>query len=140
MISLSEAWREVTKEDRSDVEEIKKIVKYVGCGYEYSAKLLKVHRAIEEFCDENVDYKVLYFLPSFPIIMLHDEEYAKMWYEQYFVKKRRIKYLLVNYVFNNDRIRDALNLYYKENNIQVDTQANFVSLLNQLDDMRMNEK
>ena len=139
MISLKEAWREVTKEDRDDAKEIKKITKYVGCGYEYGAKLLKVHRAIEEFCDENVDYRVLYRLPNFPIIMLHDKEYTKEWYEKYFVRKRKIKYLLGDSFFN-DNVRDALNLYYKENNIQEDTEANFISLLNQLDDMRMNEK
>ena len=137
MISLSEAWREVTKEDSDDVKEI---IKYVGCPYEFGEKLLKVHRAIEEFCNENVDYRVLYWLPSFPIIMLHDEEYTKVYYALYFVKKRSIKYLLERYVFDNDRIRNALSLYYKENNIQEDTQANFVSLLNQLDDMRMNER
>lgn len=139
MISLKEAWREVTKEDRNDAKEIKKITKYVGCGYEYGAKLLKVHRAIEEFCNENVDYRVLYLLPSFPIVMLHDEEYTKVYYALYFVKKRSIKYLLEHYVFN-DRIRNALSLYYEENNIQEDTQANLVSLLNQLNDMRMNER
>ena len=139
MISLSEAWREVTKEDKNDAKEIKKITKYVGCGYEYGARLLKVHRAIKEFCDENVDYRVLYRLPNFPIIMLHDREYTKTWHEQYFVRKRRIKYLLNGY-FLNDSVRDALSLYYKENNIQEDTEANFVSLLNQLDDMRMNER
>lgn len=139
MISLSEAWREVTKEDRSDIKEVKKIVKYVGCDYEYGAKLLKVHRAIEEFCNENVDYRVLYRLPNFPIIMLHDREYTKMWHEQYFVKQRRIMYLLKLY-FLNDDVRDALSLYYKENNIQEDTLSNFVSLLNQLDDMRINKK
>lgn len=132
MITLREAWREVTKEDRSDVKEI---VKYVGCSYEYGEKLLKVHRAIEELCDENVDYKVLYLLPNFPIIMLHDKEYTRAWYEQYFIKKRRIKYLLEDYCFT-DSVRDALSLYYKENNIQEDTEANLVSLLNQLDDMR----
>lgn len=139
MISLKEAWCEVTKEDKNDAKEIKKITKYVGCGYEYGAKLLKVHRAIEEFCNENVDYRVLYLLPSFPIVMLHDKEYTKTWHEQYFVRKRKIKYLLKDY-FLNDNVRDALNLYYEGNNIQEDTEANFVSLLNQLDDMRMNER
>ena len=139
MISLRDAWREVTKGDRNDAKEIKKIVKYVGCVYEHGARLLKVHRAIEEFCDENVDYRVLYRLPNFPIIMLHDKEYTKEWYEKYFVRKRKIKYLLGDSFFN-DNVRDALNLYYKENNIQEDTEANFISLLNQLDDMRMNEK
>ena len=139
MISLKKAWREVTKEDRNDAKEIKKIVKYVGCGYEYGAKLLKVHRAIEEFCNENVDYIVLYLLPSFPIVMLHDKKYTKTWYEEYFVRKREIKYLLKSYFFNAN-VRDALSLYYEENNIQEDTQANFASLLNQLYDMRMNER
>ena len=60
MISLREAWREVTKGDKNDAKEIKKIVKYVGCAYGHGARLLKVHRAIEEFCDENVDYRFIF--------------------------------------------------------------------------------
>lgn len=134
MISLRKAWREATKQDRSNVKEIKKIVKYVGCAYEYGARLLKVHRAIEEFCNEDVDYRVLYRLPSFPIIMLHDKEYTKSWYERYFVKKMRIERLSKSY-YLNDNVKDALNLYYEGNNIQEDTEANFASLLNELDDM-----
>ena len=139
LISLREAWREVTKQDRSDAEEIKKIVRYVGCDYEYGARLLKVHRAIEEFCNENVDYRVLYRLPSFSIIMLHDKEYIKWWYERSFIKKQGIGYLLRVY-FLNDDVKDALSLYYEKNGIQEDTEAHFVFLLLKLDDMKMNER
>lgn len=136
MISLREAWREVTKEDRNDVKEI---IKYVGCDYKYGEKLLKVHRAIEEFCDENVDYRVLYRLPSFSIIMLRDKEYVKWWYERSFIKKQGIGYLLRVY-FLNDDVKDALSLYYEKNDIQEDTEAHFVFLLLKLDDMKMNER
>ena len=139
MISLREAWREVTKQEKDDNKEIKKISNYVYCGEEYATKLLKVHRAIEEFCNENVDYRILYRMNSFPLVMLHNKEYTQYWYSQNFVKLYGIGYLTRTY-YLNDNVKDALNLYYESNSINEDTQAHFISLVNKLEDMRMNER
>lgn len=139
MISLRKAWREATKREKKDNEEIKRISAYVYCDENYAAKLLRVHRAIEEFCNENVDYRILYRMNSFPLVMLHDKEYTQYWYNQNFVKLYGIGYLTRTY-YLNDSVKDALNLYYESNNINEDTQAHFISLVNKLEDMRMNER